>query len=54
VGWLAAIIGWQSALRWDASIAGVMGVVAGACFALVVVARILYRRVGRVGAARAG
>lgn len=51
VGWLAAIIGWQSALRWDASIAGVMGVVAGACFVLVVAARLLHRRIGRAGAA---
>lgn len=32
-GWLAAVVGWQSALRWDASVAGSMGVVAGLAFA---------------------
>ncbi len=28
-GWLAAIGGWQAAVRWDVSIAGAMGVTAG-------------------------
>ncbi len=32
VGWLAAIGGWQAAVRWDASIAGAMGVTAGMLF----------------------
>ena len=34
IGWLCAGLGYASALRLDASIAGAMGLVAGACFAV--------------------
>jgi manganese/zinc/iron transport system permease protein len=37
IGWLAAIGGYQSAVALDASIAGAMGLVASACFALALV-----------------
>ena len=46
VGWLCAIVGWQSALHYDASIAGAMGVVAGLAFAVAVLVRIVRRRLG--------
>lgn len=42
-GWLAAVLGWQSALRWDASVAGAMGVVAGGAFALLLATRLAWR-----------
>jgi manganese/zinc/iron transport system permease protein len=45
-GWIAAILGWQVALRWDASIAGVMGVVAGMAFVLGIAVRVMRRRLG--------
>ncbi len=34
IGWLSAGFGYAGALRLDASIAGAMGLVAAACFAL--------------------
>jgi len=34
IGWVCAIAGHEAALAWDASIAGAMGLVAAACFAL--------------------
>jgi manganese/zinc/iron transport system permease protein len=45
-GWFAAVLGWQVALRWDASIAGGMGVVAGIAFVLGIVVRSMRRRLG--------
>lgn len=52
VGWIAAAIGWQSALQWDTSVGGVMGIVAGGCFAVTAAWRQARRRVGRAGAVR--
>lgn len=46
-GWLAAALGWQAALRWDASVAGAMGVVAGIAFALALAMRSAWRARGR-------
>lgn len=45
VGWVAAVAGYLGALELDASIGGGMGVVAGACFALALLAS---RRYGLV------
>jgi manganese/zinc/iron transport system permease protein len=43
-GWITAIVGWNGARELDASIAGMMGVTAGALFALAVAASALRRR----------
>lgn len=51
-GWLAAILGWQSALRWDASVAGAMGVVSGIAFGLALLVRALLRSRGSTRAMR--
>lgn len=54
-GWLCAIAGWQGALRWDASVAGMMGVVAGAAFACAIAIRVGARWIGsRRARAQAG
>jgi manganese/zinc/iron transport system permease protein len=53
VGWVAAIMGWQAALRWDASVAGVMGVTAGALFLVALLVRASLRHLGRTRATRA-
>lgn len=45
-GWLAAIAGWQAALRWDASVAGSMGVVSGVAFCMALGIRAARRRHG--------
>jgi manganese/zinc/iron transport system permease protein len=50
VGWACAVAGWQSAIRWDTSVAGTMGVVAGLSFALAILLRAVR---GRLGARRA-
>ena len=34
VGWIAAVVGQQTAVRYDTSIPGTMGLVAGGCFLL--------------------
>ncbi len=46
IGWLCAIVGWQSAIHYDASIAGSMGVVAGLAFAVAAAIRWVRRRTG--------
>lgn len=47
IGWLAAIAGYQGAVAIDASIAGAMGVVATACFALALLASPRYGLIAR-------
>jgi manganese/zinc/iron transport system permease protein len=47
IGWIAAIVGYAGALPADASIAGAMGVVAGACFLLALVASPRYGLLAR-------
>ncbi|MCW2955226.1 MAG: mntB1 [Thermoleophilia bacterium] len=48
-GWITAIVGWNGARELDASIAGMMGVTAGALFALAVAAPALRRRFHSAG-----
>jgi manganese/zinc/iron transport system permease protein len=48
VGWISALGGYGSALALDASIAGAMGVVATACFALALLASPRYGLVARM------
>jgi manganese/zinc/iron transport system permease protein len=47
IGWIAAIGGYQGAVAIDASIAGAMGVVATACFALALIASPRYGLIAR-------
>jgi manganese/zinc/iron transport system permease protein len=47
IGWLSAAAGHATALRFDASIAGAMGLVAAACFAAALVASPRYGLVAR-------
>jgi manganese/zinc/iron transport system permease protein len=52
IGWLSAAAGHATALRFDASIAGAMGLVAAACFAAALVASPRYGLVARAAQRR--